>query len=296
MTIIVLKPLYLVKLLMKRGAFMLNNINDVTVLNNGVKMPWIGLGVWQVENGREVISSVKAALKAGYRSIDTAAAYGNEEGVGKALKESGIAREKLFITTKLANDNHGYENTRKAFEDSRRRLGLEYLDLYLIHWPGKDKYKETWRAFETLYKQGLIRAIGVSNFLIHHLENLMDGASVVPAVNQVEFHPMLVQKELRSFCRKHSIQLEAYSPLIHGNMDIPELVEIGKMHGKSPAQVILRWDLQNEVVTIPKSVHENRIIENKDVFNFELSADEIAKIDALNKNKRFGDDPDKLIF
>ena len=280
----------------KRRFFMLSNINDVTVLNNGVKMPWLGLGVWQVEDGSEVISSVKVAIKAGYRSIDTAAAYGNEEGVGKAIKESGIAREELFITTKLANDNHGYENTLKAFEDSRRRLGMEYLDLYLIHWPGKDKYKETWRAFETLYKQGLIKAIGVSNFQIHHIENLMDGASIVPAVNQVELHPLLLQKELRSFCKKHKIQLEAWSPLIHGNMDIPALVEIGKRHGKSPAQVILRWDLQNEVVTIPKSVHENRIIENKDIFDFELSADEMAKIEALNRNKRYGPNPDNFIF
>lgn len=275
---------------------MINNINDVTVLYNGVKMPWLGVGVWQVKDGSEVINSVKAALQIGYRSIDTAAAYGNEEGVGRAVKESGIAREELFITTKVWNSDQGYETTLKSFDESRRRLGLDYLDLYLVHWPVKGKYKDTWNALETIYKRGHARAIGVSNFQVHHLEDLFTIASVVPAVNQVEFHPLLGQRELRSFCKKHGIQLEAWSPLMQGHLDQPVLVEIGRKHGKSPAQVVLRWDLQSGVVTIPKSVHKERIIENAAIFDFELTADEMAQIDVLNRNKRFGPDPDNFNF
>lgn len=275
---------------------MMKNIKDCTVLNNGVKMPWLGLGVWQAEDGREVISAVKAAVKAGYRHIDTAAVYGNEAGVGKAIKECGVPREELFVTSKVWNSNQGYDRTLKAFEESRKKLGLEYLDLYLIHWPVKGKYTETWRALETVYKNGLARAIGLSNFHIPHIRDVLASGSVVPAVNQVEFHPFLVQKELRSFCKEHKIQFEAWSPIMHGHLNLIDLSEISKKYGKTPAQVVLRWDLQHEVVTIPKSVHENRIVENAGIFDFELTTDEMAYIDSLDQHRRFGGDPDNFDF
>ncbi|MCY8234725.1 aldo/keto reductase [Priestia endophytica] len=272
-----------------------NSLKDTTTLHNGVKMPWMGLGVFKVEEGEEVVESVKAALRNGYISIDTAAIYGNEEGVGKAIKESGIPREDLFITTKLWNSEQGYEKTLKAFETSMEKLGLDYLDLYLIHWPGKDKYKDTWKAFEKLYKDGKIRAIGVSNFQVHHLEDLMSEAEVKPMVNQVEFHPHLTQKELLAFCKEQGIALEAWSPLKQGQLlDEPLLKKIAEKYNKSVAQVILRWDLQHGVITIPKSTKEHRIIENADVFDFELSQEEVEKIDSLNQDSRAGSHPDTL--
>jgi diketogulonate reductase-like aldo/keto reductase len=275
---------------------MINSTKDTTQLNNGVKMPWLGLGVWQVENGNEVTSSVKMAIKAGYLSIDTAAAYGNEEGVGKAVKECGVPRSDLFITTKLWNANQGYESTLKAFEESRKKLGLDYLDLYLIHWPVKGKYTETWRAFEKLYRDGAVRAIGVSNFQEHHLLDIFESSKIIPMVNQVELHPLLTQKKLRDFCRKHKIQMEAWSPLMQGHLDLPLLNELAGKYGKSAAQIVLRWDLQSEIITIPKSVHEHRIAENSNIFDFELSDDDMASIDELNKDKRFGPDPDNFNF
>jgi diketogulonate reductase-like aldo/keto reductase len=275
---------------------MITGLADTVTLNNGVKMPRMGLGVWQVDEGREVEQSVLAALRAGYRSIDTAAAYGNEVGVGKAIRESGIPRGELFVTTKLWNAHHGYDSTLRAHEASLKKLGLDYVDLYLIHWPVKGKYLETWRAFETLYKEGRIRAIGVSNFHIHHLEDVLEKFPTVPAVDQIELHPLLAQKELREFCAKRGIQVEAWSPLMQGRLNIPVLADIAKKHGKSPAQVVLRWDLQSGIVTIPKSVHEARIIANADVFDFELSADEMAAIDALDKGQRLGPDPDNFNF
>jgi diketogulonate reductase-like aldo/keto reductase len=276
---------------------MIKHISDKTVLNNGVEMPWLGLGVWKVEDGNEVMTSVKAAIAAGYRSIDTAAAYGNEEGVGQAIRESGVAREELFITTKLWNANQGYESTLKAFDDSMQKLGLDYLDLYLIHWPVKGKYIDTWKAFLKLYKEGRVKAIGVSNFQIHHLNDILAESDVVPAVNQVEYHPRLTQKPLLDFCKKNGIQLEAWSPLMQGKLlDQPELVKIAQKHGKSVTQIILRWDLQNGVVTIPKSVKEHRIIENADIFNFELTAEDMAAIDDLNQDQRVGADPDNFNF
>ncbi len=275
---------------------MAKHIADCTVLSNGVKMPWFGLGVWRVEEGREVEESVKAAIRTGYRSIDTAAIYGNEAGVGKAIKESGVAREELFITTKVWNADQGYDTTLKAFEESRKKLGLEYVDLYLIHWPVKGKYKDTWRALEKLYKEGAVRAIGVSNFQVHHLEDLMDSSELKPMVNQVEFHPLLTQKELLRFCKSQGIQLEAWSPLMQGNLDVPLLKELAEKYKKTPAQIVLRWDLQHEVVTIPKSVKEHRIKENADIFDFELSQEDMDKIDGLNQNKRFGADPDNFNF
>jgi methylglyoxal/glyoxal reductase len=273
------------------------SLQDTTKLHNGVEMPWFGLGVFKVQEGTEVIDSVKAAIKNGYKSIDTAAIYGNEDGVGQAIKESGVPREELFITTKVWNSEQGYDSTLAAFDESLSKLGLDYVDLYLIHWPVKGKYKDTWRALEKLYKDGRVRAIGVSNFHVHHLEDLLETAEIVPMVNQVEYHPHLAQLELREFCKQKGIQLEAWSPLKQGQLlDEPVITDIAEKHKKSPAQIILRWDLQNEVVTIPKSVKEHRIIENADIFDFELSSEDMEKINALNKNERVGADPDNFNF
>jgi diketogulonate reductase-like aldo/keto reductase len=271
------------------------NLKDTTTLSNGVKMPWVGLGVFKVTEGEEVIQSVKAAIKNGYIGIDTAAIYGNEEGVGQAIKDSGVPRDELFITTKLWNSEQGYESTLKAFETSLTKLGLDYLDLYLIHWPGKNKYKETWKAFEKLYKEGRVRAIGVSNFQVHHLEDLISSAEIKPMVNQVEFHPHLTQKELLAYCKNEGIQLEAWSPLKQGKLlSEPVLEDLAHKYNKSVAQVILRWDLQHGVVTIPKSIKEHRIIENADIFDFELSTEDMDKIDGLNQDSRAGSHPDTM--
>nr|WP_091225467.1 aldo/keto reductase [Paenibacillus sp. BC26] len=280
---------------------MSKHVQDTTTLHNGVKMPWLGLGVFQVAEGDELVQAVKTAIKQGYRSVDTAAIYGNEQSVGRgiqeAISESGIAREELFVTSKVWNADLGYEATLAAYETSLAKLGLEYLDLYLIHWPVKGKYKEAWRALETLYKEGRVRAIGVSNFQIHHLEDVMKDATVKPMVNQVELHPQLSQQELRRFCAEHGIQIEAWSPLMQGQLlEHPVLKEIAGAHNKSIAQVILRWDLQHGIVTIPKSTKEHRIIENASLFDFELSSDEVARIDQLNQNLRVGPDPDNFDF
>jgi diketogulonate reductase-like aldo/keto reductase len=280
----------------KGVMIMATSLTDTTTLHNGVKMPWFGLGVFKVKEGSEVIESVRAALKHGYRAIDTAAVYQNEEGVGKAIKESGVPREEIFITSKVWNSDQGYESTLQAYETSLKKLGLDYLDLYLIHWPGKNKFKETWKALEKLYKDGRVRAIGVSNFKIHHLEELLKDCEIKPMVNQVEFHPHLTQKDLLAYCQKEGIQLEAWSPLKQGQLvNDPVLTEIGKKYGKSAVQVILRWDLQNKVVTIPKSIKEQRIIDNANIFDFELSAEDMETIDGLNKDERVGSDPDVMM-
>ncbi|WP_394138073.1 aldo/keto reductase [Cytobacillus oceanisediminis] len=275
----------------------MENLQSATTLHNGVKMPWFGLGVFKVQDGDEVVQSVKAALKAGYKSIDTAAVYKNEEGVGQAIKDAGVPREELFITTKVWNSDQGYESAIQAFETSLEKLGLDYIDLYLIHWPVKGKYKETWKALETLYKEKKVRAIGVSNFHTHHLDDLLQDAEIKPMVNQVELHPLLNQSELREFCKKQEIQIEAWSPLAQGELlENAALKEIAEKYSKSVAQVILRWDLQNEIVTIPKSVKEHRIIENADIFDFELLPEDMDKIIGLNENRRVGPDPDNFDF
>ncbi|MED4603360.1 aldo/keto reductase [Paenibacillus validus] len=274
----------------------LKQIHDATTLNNGVTMPWLGLGVWKTKDGDEVVQAVTDALAAGYRSIDTAASYGNEAGVGQALQASGIPREQLFVTTKVWNADQGFESTLRAFEESRRKLQLETIDLYLIHWPVKGKYKETWKALIKLRDEGYVRAIGVSNFQVHHLQDLIDDSGVVPAVNQVEFHPLLQQLELRRFCQKQRIQLEAWSPLMQGNLDLPLLTELAGKYGKSPAQIILRWDLQHGIVTIPKSVTKHRIQENADLFDFALTDEDMTRLDGLNQDRRFGPDPDNFDF
>ncbi|MEK4027498.1 aldo/keto reductase [Pseudobacillus sp. FSL P4-0506] len=280
---------------------MIKNLQDTTTLHNGVKMPWLGIGVFKVEEGPELVNAVKLAIKHGYRSIDTAAIYENEEGVGQAIregiKEANISREELFVTSKVWNSDLGYESTIAAYETSLKKLGLEYLDLYLIHWPVEGKYKEAWRALETLYKEGRVKAIGVSNFQIHHLEDLMADAEIKPMINQVEYHPRLSQKEVQAFCQEQGIQLEAWSPLMQGQLlDNPVLQEIANKHNKSIAQVILRWDLQNGVVTIPKSTKEHRIVENSTVFDFELTKEEMEQINDLNQNHRVGPDPDNFDF
>jgi diketogulonate reductase-like aldo/keto reductase len=281
----------------RKGGDILKSLQDTTTLHNGVKMPWFGLGVYKVQEGEEALQSVKAAIKAGYRAIDTAALYQNEESVGQAIKESGVAREELFITTKVWNEDQRNDSVLEAFETSLKKLDLDYVDLYLVHWPVKDKYKETWKVLEQLYKDGRVRAIGVSNFQIHHLEDLMSVAEITPMVNQVELHPLLAQIELREYCKKQEIQIEAWAPLAQGRLlDNPVLQEIASSHHKSIAQVILRWDLHNKIVTIPKSVKESRIIENANIFNFTLNQEDIEKINALNENKRFGADPDNFTF
>ncbi|WP_017812195.1 aldo/keto reductase [Paenibacillus shenyangensis] len=275
----------------------MQNLQSTVQLSNGVQMPWFGLGVYKVENGDEVVSSVKWAIEAGYRSIDTAALYQNEDGVGQAIRESGVSREELFVTTKVWNSDQGYESTLQAFEQSLNKLGLEYVDLYLVHWPVKGKYKDTWRALEKLHEDGKVRAIGVSNFQVHHLEDLLADAKVRPVVNQVELHPLLSQVELRNYCKEQGIQIEAWAPLAQGRLlDNPVLQEIGEKYGKSIAQVLLRWDLQSGIVTIPKSIKQERIVQNADIFDFELSAEDMQQIDDLNQNQRFGADPDNFNF
>ena len=265
-------------------------------LHNGVQMPWLGLGVFQVP--KEITKRVVLdALQLGYRSIDTAAFYDNEQEVGMAIKESGIPRDEIFVTTKLWNTDHGYKEALQAFEKSLNRLGLEYIDLYLIHWPvpSQGKYKETWKALEKLYQEGRVRAIGVSNFQIAHLEDLLADCQIKPMVNQVEYHPRLTQENLHQFCQKHQIQLEAWSPLMRGRiLEEPLLVQIAQKYDKTPAQVILRWDVQNQVVTIPRSTRPERMKENAQIFDFELTSEEMEMISSLNRNERIGPDPDKM--
>ncbi|MEE1803196.1 MULTISPECIES: aldo/keto reductase [unclassified Streptomyces] len=263
-------------------------------LNNGIEMPQLGFGVWQVPDD-EATQAVTTALEAGYRSIDTAAIYGNEEGTGKALATAGIAREDLFVTTKLWNGEQGYDTTLRAFDVSLGKLGLDHVDLYLIHWPtpAVDKYVDTYKAFEKILADGRARAIGVSNFLPEHLERLTGETSVVPAVNQIELHPQLQQAEARAFHAERSIATEAWSPLGQGKglLDVPTVVAIARKHERTPAQVVLRWHLQLGNVVIPKSVTPSRIQENIDVFGFELDADDLAAFAALDEGKRLGGHP-----
>ncbi|WP_190820445.1 aldo/keto reductase [Saccharopolyspora pogona] len=264
-------------------------------LNTGAAMPQLGYGVFQVPAG-QVVERVLAALQAGYRSIDTAAVYGNEEGVGKAIAESGLKREELFVTTKLGNDSQGCERTLKAFDESLTKLGLDYVDLYLIHWPlpAKDRYVETWKAFQQLHADGRAKAIGVSNFQIPHLRRLFEETDAVPAVNQIELHPNLPQAELRAFHAEHGIATEAWSPLGQGKglLDDASLASLAEKYDKSPAQLVLRWQIQLGNIAIPKSVTPSRIKENIEVFDFELADDDVAGITALKTGIRVGPDPD----
>lgn len=275
----------------------ITNLQGTFELHNNVHMPYFGLGTYQADNDQEVIDAVQYALDFGYRHIDTAAVYGNEQGVGKGVKKSSVPREDIFVVSKVWNADQGYESTLKAFEASLQRLNLDYLDLYLIHWPVPGKYKETWRALEKLYKEERIRAIGVSNFMQHHLEDVLNDAEVVPMVNQMEFHPYVVQQHLLDFCASKGIQYEAWSPFMQGKLFTLDICEsLAKKYGKSPAQVILRWNLQKGVVTIPKSSKKERIASNADIFDFELSQEDISHLDELDRSERIGPDPDNFDF
>ena len=264
-------------------------------LNNGVQIPQFGFGVFQIEPGRTA-EAVRTALDAGYRHIDTAQGYGNEDGVGQAVRESGLAREELFVTTKLINNRHGHDEAIAALDESLRKLGLDFVDLYLIHWPRPhaDLYVETWRAFEKILSDGKARSIGVSNFQVPHLERLAAETGTVPAVNQIELHPWLAQRELAAYHREHGIATEAWSPIGKGGdlLRDERLVSLGEKYGKSPAQVVLRWHIQQDNIVFPKSVTPSRIRENIEVFDFELSADDVATIDELDSGTRLGPDPD----
>lgn len=275
-----------------------DGLRATTRLNNGIAMPWFGLGVWQISSDTETERIVRTAIEHGYRSIDTAKIYGNERGVGKAIRSCGIPREELFITTKLWNDDIRRGRTGAAFDESMKALGLDYLDLYLVHWPIRGKIAGTWRAMEELVDTGRVKAIGVSNHLRPHLDELLPSAEIVPAVNQIEFHPYLQSRALLDFCRARQIRVEAWSPLQRGGSLLadPVVVQIAKAHGKTPAQVVLRWDLQNGVITIPKSVKPARLAENADIFDFALTAPEMAAIDALDRNERCGPDPMNFAF
>jgi len=261
-------------------------------LNDGHSIPALGLGVYQAPAGRVTYESVLHALSVGYRHIDTAAIYGNEADVGRAIRESGIARSEVFVTTKLWNQQQGYESAMRALERSLQLLEIEYVDLYLVHWPVPGKRDESWRALEQLKADGRARSIGVSNYTVHHLQDLLSKSGTVPAVNQVEFSPFLYQKDLLAFCTEHGIQLEAYSPLARGlKFRDPTLVDIARQHQKTPAQIMVRWALELGLVVIPKSVRSGRILENSLVFDFELSAREHQRMVELNEDLRTDWDP-----
>ncbi|MGG5342760.1 aldo/keto reductase [Enterococcus sp. AZ192] len=279
---------------------MIHSLTDTVLLNNGVKMPGFGLGVFQVSN-EDTIFSVQKAIEAGYISIDTAQIYGNEEGVGEGIRRglaaTGKKREDLFITTKIWNHQLDYDPTITAFNESLLKLGLDYVDLYLIHWPGNNEYLTSWKAMEELYIAGKIKAIGVSNFEIHHLETLLETAKVTPVLNQVELHPRMAQKEMRSFLQEKGIAIEAWSPLMQGQLlQEPTILTLAEKYHKSAAQIILRWHVQNEIIVIPKSIKEERIASNADLFDFELSTEDLALIDQLDNGTRVGPHPDTFFF
>lgn len=275
----------------------ITDLQGTFTLNNGVEMPYFGLGVYLSKDGQEVINAIKWAVEAGYRHIDTASVYKNEDGVGEGVKQCGISREDLFVVSKVWNSDQGYDTTLKAFDASLKRLDMDYLDLYLIHWPVSGKYKETWKALERIYAEGRVKAIGVSNFMQHHLEDLLKEASTVPMVNQMEFHPFLVQQELIDFCNQNTIQYEAWSPMMQGRIfDMQEFKDLSKKYGKTAAQIVLRWDLQKGVVTIPKSAKKERIVANADIFDFQLLLEDVKLLDDMHRGQRFGPDPDNFDF
>ena len=264
---------------------MLLSLDSRARLNNGIEIPYLGLGVYQSPPGKVTQRAVRYALDIGYRHIDTAQLYSNEEDVGYALLESGIKRDDVFVTTKVWNSYQGYDSTLQACEQSLRRLRMTYVDLYLIHWPVQGMSLDTWKAMVKLLHTGKARAVGVSNYTIQELQEILQNSDVVPAVNQVEFHPFLYQKELLGFCEKNTIQLEAYSPLTRGKrLNNPTILAVAKKYGKTPAQVLIRWSLQHGLVVIPKSIHEDRILENSQVFDFQLAPEDMRLLDSLNEN------------
>ncbi len=270
----------------------ITKITDSTTLNNGLQMPWLGLGVFQMTSPHEAENAVRWALEAGYRSIDTAAIYGNEEEVGRGIKTSGVAREDIFLTTKVWNEDLRRGSVQAAFEQSLKRLDTDYVDLYLRHWPVKNCYRDAWDVMQDLYAKGRVKAIGVSNFMMEHLEDLLSGADVIPAVNQIEYHPHLLQPELIEYCKQKKIQVEAWSPLMQGKVfSVKEITGLAEKYGKTAVQVILRWDIQNGVVTIPKSSRKERIVDNADIFDFELSEQDMALLNSLDIGGRIGPDP-----
>ncbi|QPQ33621.1 aldo/keto reductase [Lysinibacillus sp. JNUCC-52] len=271
-------------------------------LNNGLEMPLVGYGVFRVPDGDDLAEAVKTAIAKGYRSIDTAQVYRNEESVGRgiraAIEEGLVSRDELFITSKVWNDGLSYEETLAAYDSSLEKLGLDYLDLYLIHWPGLDtNYIDSYKALEKIYQDGRVRSIGVSNFHVHHLELLLKETTVIPVINQIEFHPHLTQEEVRHFCKEHGIQVEAWSPLMNGSLLEEELIQqLASKYSKTPAQIVLRYDVQHDVVTIPKTMTPARMTENLHVFDFALTDEEMAQLDAMNDGLRCGPDPEKFNF
>ncbi|EKN97063.1 MULTISPECIES: aldo/keto reductase [Leptospira] len=273
-----------------------NPLKQTTMLNNGISMPILGLGVWKTKSGKECKEAVLNALEAGYRHIDTARIYDNEVDVGQAIRESGIPRKEIFITTKLWNADQGSDKTRKALENSLDRLGIDFVDLYLIHFPVTSKRMDSWKELEKLYHDKLCKAIGVSNYTIIHLTELLKNSQITPAVNQVEFHPFLNQIHLLEYCKKHKIQLEAYSPLAHGQkIEDPTIAKIAQKYDKTPAQILIRWAIEQKIVVIPKSIKKERIIENSKVFDFAISEEDMKILNSLDEDFRTCWDPSEVV-
>lgn len=282
----------------------MKSIQDSYILSNGNKIPCVGFGTWKLAESDTTVDIIKTAIDCGYRHIDTAFGYYNEASVGKAIRGCGLKRNELYVTTKLSNDSHGYENTLKEFEMSMNNLGIDYVDLYLIHWPKpfaiRDTWKEhnagTWKAFEELYEAGKVKAIGVSNFLDTHLDAILETATIAPMVDQIELHPRYVQRDVVSYCKDHRIIVEAWSPLIKGEFDNPILIELSKKYNKSVAQILLRWSIQHSFLPLPKASSKERILENADIFDFMLSNEDIEAMRSMEALGRTGNHPDTANF